>query len=66
MTVALSHRDMDFSVVRAVFKSLRRADVRPVCVLDEFDAGRRLFRETPQCFHWLRELCSTPSSRLHS
>ena len=60
MTVALSHRDMDFSVVRAVFKSLRRADVRPVCVLDEFDAGRRLFRETPQCFHWLRELCSTP------
>ena len=60
MAKALAQRDIDFSVVRAVFRSLRRADVRPVCVLDEFDAGRRLFKETPQCFHWLRELCSSP------
>ncbi len=52
--------DFNFDTVRAVFKALRKAEVRPVCVLDEFDAGRRLFRETPQCFHWLRELCSSP------
>lgn len=60
MAKALAQQDIDFSMVRAVFRSLRRAEVRPVCVLDEFDAGRRLFKETPQCFHWLRELCSSP------
>lgn len=57
---ALSERCIDFGRVRRVFKSLRSAGVRPVCVLDEFDAGRRLFAAAPQCFHWLRELCSNP------
>lgn len=60
-TKALEQPETDFSAVRAVFRSLRRADVRPVCVLDEFDAGRRLFKQTPQCFHWLRELSSNPA-----
>lgn len=59
-TKALEPQVLDFGAVRAVFRSLRRADIRPVCVLDEFDAGRRLFRETTQCFQWLRELASTP------
>lgn len=58
---ALGQSETDFSAVRAVFRSLRRADVRPVCVLDEFDAGCRLFGQTPQCFHWLRELSSNPA-----
>lgn len=60
-TQALGQEETDFSAVRAVFRSLRRADVRPVCVLDEFDAGRCLFGRTPQCFHWLRELSSNPA-----
>ena len=51
---------IDFGAVRSVFKSLQQAEVRPVCVLDEFDAGRRVFRDTPRFFHWLRELCSNP------
>lgn len=42
-----------------MFKALRRVGIRPVCVLDEFDAGRRVFEDTPRCFQWLRELCST-------
>ena len=52
---------IDFNAVRALFKLLRQKGLRPVCVLDEFDAGRRVFRKTPQFFHWLRELCSNPS-----
>lgn len=46
-TQALGQDETDFSAVRAVFRSIRRAHVRAVCVLDEFDAGRRLFRRTP-------------------
>jgi hypothetical protein len=57
---ALAAQQIGFGEVRAVFKALRQAGVRPVCVLDEFDAGRRVFEDTPQCFHWLRELCSSP------
>ena len=60
MTEVLASPEIDFIRVRAVFRSLRRADIRPVWVLDEFDAGRRLFEGTPQFFHWLRELCSNP------
>ncbi len=60
MTDALASPAIDFIRVRAVFRALRRADIRPVWVLDEFDAGRRLFEDTPQFFHWLRELCSNP------
>lgn len=47
-----------FDAVRRVFRSFTRGMIRSVCVLDEFDAGRRLFKDSPQCFHWLRELCS--------
>jgi len=57
---ALAAPRMGFNEVRGVFKALRLAEVRPVCVLDEFDAGRRVFENTPQCFHWMRELCSNP------
>ena len=57
---ALASPVVGFSMVRAVFRALRRADIRAICVLDEFDAGRRVFEDTPQCFHWLRELCSNP------
>lgn len=52
--------EVNFGTVRVVFKALRRAGIRPVCVFDEFDAGRRVFKNKPQCFHWLRELCSNP------
>lgn len=51
---------VDYVAVRSVFRALRRARLRPVCILDEFDAGRRVFEDQPQCFHWLRELCSNP------
>lgn len=60
ITEVLASPVSDFGMVRAVFKALRRAGIRPVCVLDEFDAGRRVFENSPQCFHWLRELCSNP------
>ncbi len=56
----LKNEKIDFGAVRSVFKSLQRIEVRPVCVLDEFDAGRRVFKDTPRFFHWLRELCSNP------
>lgn len=57
---ALAASVIGFNEVRAVFRSLRQAGLRPICVLDEFDAGRRVFEDVPQCFHWLRELCSNP------
>ena len=49
-----------FDGIRRFFRSLRQHNVRAVCVLDEFDAGRYVFADNPQCFHWLRELCSNP------
>lgn len=56
---ALEGRDLvGFDSVRRVFRSLTRGMIRPVCVLDEFDAGRHLFKDSPQCFYWFRELCS--------
>ena len=51
---------VDFPDVRKVFREFQRQGIRPVCVLDEFDAGRRVFENQPQCFHWLREICSNP------
>lgn len=57
---ALSEDVVNFDLVRRVFRAMRRSNVRAVCVFDEFDSGRRLFADTPQCFHWLRELCSNP------
>jgi len=60
ITEALASQVIDFIRVRAVFRALRQVDIRPVWVLDEFDAGRRLFEDKPQFFHWLRELCSNP------
>ena len=57
---ALNDPRFNFNNVRAVFKSLRQENIRPVCIFDEFDAGRRVFRGTPHCFHWIRELCSNP------
>jgi hypothetical protein len=57
---ALATPLIGFNEVRSVFRAIRQAEVRPICVLEEFDAGRRVFEDTPQCFHWLRELCSNP------
>lgn len=49
-----------FENLRAVFRRIRQAGVRAICILDEFDAGRYLFTGAHQCFHWLRELASNP------
>ena len=56
----VNNRDVSFSTVRDVFRAVREARLRAVCILDEFDAGRYLFSGKSQCFHWLRELCSNP------
>ena len=60
MNEILSKQEIDFGTVRSMFRSLRQVGIRPVCILDEFDAGRRVFKDTPRFFHWLRELCSNP------
>jgi AcrR family transcriptional regulator len=57
---ALEASPITFERVREVFRRIRQAGVRAVCILDEFDAGRYLFTGARQCFHWLRELCSNP------
>jgi len=57
---ALADGDLVFQRLQNFFRAVRQAGVRAVCVLDEFDAGRYLFSGAPQCFHWLRELCSNP------
>lgn len=57
---AFAKSAIDFNAIRTVFKSIRQTGARVVCVLDEFDAGRRVFKDAPELFHWLRELCSNP------
>jgi len=57
---ALDKTEMAFPLVREVFRQIRQAGIRAVCILDEFDSGRYLFLGKPQCFHWFRELCSNP------
>jgi len=52
--------ELSFPMLRDFFRAIRHSGVRAVCVLDEFDAGRYVFAGVPQCFHWLRELCSNP------
>jgi AAA ATPase domain len=52
--------ELAFPRLRGFFRAIRQSGVRAVCVLDEFDAGRYVFAGVPQCFHWLRELCSNP------
>jgi len=51
---------MSFNAIRDVFGQIRRLGVRPICIFDEFDAGRYLLSGAPHCFHWLRELASVP------
>ncbi len=58
-TSVLAKTELEFSQVRKVFEQIRKAQIRAVCILDEFDAGRRIFSDASHCFHWLRELCST-------
>ena len=60
MENAVDSPGFNFNSIRTVFKALRQENIRPVCIFDEFDAGRRVFRGTPHCFHWIRELCSNP------
>jgi hypothetical protein len=57
---ALESVPLTFERIRSVFRQMREASIRAVCILDEFDAGRYLFSNSPQFFHWLRELCSNP------
>jgi len=56
---SLQHPLGSFPPIRDFFKAVRRAGVRAICILDEFDAGRRLFAKHPECFHWLRGLASS-------
>lgn len=58
---ALESHPITWERVRGVFQKVREAGIRAVCILDEFDAGRYLFEDTPQVFHWLRGLCSDPA-----
>lgn len=60
ITRGLSDPNISFSLIRMVFREVRKTGIRVVCILDEFDAGRYLFTGNPQVFHWLRELCSNP------
>lgn len=55
-----SSNEHSFNVVRRIFKHFRRHSLRVLCILDEFDSGRYLLRGTPEVFHWIRELSSTP------
>lgn len=57
---ALGDEELVFQRLRNFFRAIRQEGLRAVCVLDEFDAGRYLFSGAPQCFHWLREMCSNP------
>lgn len=56
----LNQPDLSFFFVRSFFYQIRKAGIRAVCILDEFDASRYLFEGKQQYFHWLRELCSNP------
>lgn len=49
--------------VNGVFNAVRQISLRVICILDEFDAGRRLFVGSPWFFNWLRDLCSNPDHR---
>lgn len=51
---------LSFDDLRLTFRILKKNNIRIVCILDEFDAGRYLFSGMPQLFHWLRELSSNP------
>lgn len=51
---------ISFDDLRFIFRTLKKNNIRIVCILDEFDAGRYLFSGMPQLFHWLRELSSNP------
>ncbi len=56
----LENSPVSFSDIREVFRSVRQQGIRPLCIFDEFDSTRYLFAAKPECFHWLRELCSNP------
>jgi hypothetical protein len=44
--------------VQRFFRLTQKNRMRIVCVLDEFDAGRKLFDKSPHCFRRLRALAS--------
>ncbi len=60
----IENLELSFDVVRSAFRLLRRQNLRLVCVLDEFDAGRYIFNGMPELFHWLRELGSNPDFKV--
>src|ERR1035437_680536 len=44
--------------VQCFFRLTQKCRLRIVCILDEFDAGRKLFENSPHCFSRLRALAS--------
>jgi len=49
---------------RGLLRAVRLVNIRPVFILDEFDAARYVFAGVPQSFHWLRGLCSDPDYKV--
>jgi len=50
--------------VHTFFRLLKKAGIRVICVLDEFDAGRYTLKDNPQSFHALRELASSTEFKI--
>lgn len=47
-----------FFEIERLFRKLNKADIRAICILDEFDSIRSVFHGKPHCFKFLRELAS--------
>ncbi len=50
--------------VQRFFKGVKRQGWRVVCIIDEFDSARVLFRDDPGAFQLLRELAYEPEWRI--
>ena len=55
-------QDSRWRTTRGFFGALRSLQIRPICVLDEFDATRRLLHGDVQCFLRLRDLAAAPAT----
>ena len=53
-----------FVNIKKFFQTAKVENLRFICVLDEFDSARYLFRGQRQCYHWLRELASNPRFKI--
>lgn len=54
-------RTQPFSCLRRVLTALRRENYRVICILEEFDTIRNIFRNETHRFNQLRELASYPA-----